>query len=123
MAVPPVLPCNFCHPDQQVCQKWLVGEQLSMDDMLSERLTNKQRKIEQYCAKGRIDLTCEQTSSSTVVQESYNTSVYKNVVEYYLAAVAAHLTFWVPISTICVGEGGIEGTLREGNINDKIIAI
>ena len=94
-----------------------------MDDMLSERLTNKQRKVEQFSAKGKIDLTCEQTSSSTVVQESYNTSVYKNIVEYYLAAVATHLTFWVPVSTICVGEGGIEGTLREGNINDKIIAI
>ena len=86
-------------------------------------VNNAKIKVEQYSAKGRIDLTCEQTSSSTVVQESYNTSVYKNVVEYYLAAVAAHLTFWVPVSTICVGEGGIEGTLREGNINDKIIAI
>ena len=86
-------------------------------------VNNAKIKVEQYCAKGRIDLTCEQTSSSTVVQESYNTSVYKNVVEYYLAAVATHLTFWVPVSTICVGEGGIEGTLREGNINDKIIAI
>ena len=94
-----------------------------MDDMLSDRLTNGQRKVEQYSAKGRIDLTCEQTSSSTVVQESYHTSVYKNVVKYYLAAVAAHLTFWVPISTICVGEGGVEGALREGILNAKINTI
>ena len=41
-------------------------------------------------------------------------------VEVYSAAVATHLTFWVPISTICVGEGGVEGALREGIINDKI---
>ena len=86
-------------------------------------VNNAKIKVEQYCAKGRIDLTCEQTSSSTVVQESYNTLVYKNIVEYYLAAVATHLTFWVPISTICVGEGSVEGTLREGIINAKIDAI
>ena len=86
-------------------------------------VNNAKIKVEQYSAKGRIDLTCEQTSSSTVVQESYNTSVYKNIVEYYLAAVATHLTFWVPISTICVGEGSVEGTLREGIINAKIDAI
>ena len=36
---------------------------------------------------------------------------------------ATHLTFGVPRSAVCVGEGGVEGALREGTINAKIKTI